>query len=94
MITVYNACPNGLYQLPPKDKGILQAFSGLFQVLTLESNFSRGKFTQTLNLVRRRNQDLTLEALAGAAVSAFNEVKSMVPGTKKNKLDETPNDEE
>ena len=56
-VPVDNAGPNGLYQFPPKDKGILQAFSGLFQVLTLESNFSRGKFTQTLNLVRRKNQE-------------------------------------
>ena len=69
-------------------------FSGLYKVVTVNNKFTRGKFSQVLKLVRRRNQDLTLEALAGAAVSAFNEAKSMVPGTKKNKLDETPNDEE
>ena len=56
-VPVDNAGPNGLYQFPPKEVGILQAFSGLFQVLTLENNFSKGKFTQTLNLVRRRNQE-------------------------------------
>ena len=56
-VPVDNAGPNGLYQFPPKNKGILQAFSGLFQVLTLENNFSKGKFIQTLSLVRRRNQE-------------------------------------
>jgi hypothetical protein len=56
-VPVDNAGPNGLYQFPPEEVGILQAFSGLFQVLTLENNFSKGKFTQTLNLVRRRNQE-------------------------------------
>jgi hypothetical protein len=28
-------------------------------VLTLENNFSNGKFTQTLSLARRRNQEST-----------------------------------
>ncbi len=57
-VPVDNNKPNGLYEFPEGTE-LLKAFSGLFQVLTLESNFSRGKFTQTLNLVRRRNQEST-----------------------------------
>lgn len=57
-VPVDNNKPGGLYEFPSGTE-LLKAFSGLFQVLTLESNFSRGKFTQTLNLVRRRNQEST-----------------------------------
>lgn len=57
-VPVDNNKPGGLYEFPEGTE-LLKAFSGLFQVLTLESNFSRGKFTQTLNLVRRRNQEST-----------------------------------
>lgn len=32
-------------------------FSGLYQVITVKSNFVRGKFTQTLQLMRRPNQN-------------------------------------
>lgn len=40
-------------------------FSGLYRVLKAESNFSRGRFVQTLNLIRLPNQenDPTTEAL-------------------------------
>jgi hypothetical protein len=57
-VPVDNGAPNGLYEFP-KGTGLLESFSGLFQVLKLESNFSRGQFKQTLNLVRRRNQEST-----------------------------------
>jgi hypothetical protein len=57
-VPVDNAGPGGLYEFP-SGTDLLKAFSGLFQVLTLENNFSKGKFTQTLNLVRRRNQEST-----------------------------------
>jgi hypothetical protein len=57
-VPVDNNKPGGLYEFPEGTE-LLKAFSGLFQVLTLESMFSRGKFTQTLNLVRRRNQEST-----------------------------------
>ena len=32
-------------------------FSGLYKVLTVQNNFSGGKFTQVLNLLRRKKQD-------------------------------------
>jgi hypothetical protein len=68
-------------------------FSGRYKVIIVTSKFSGGKFTQTLKLVRIRNQDLTLEGIAAAAVNVFNRAKSFVQGTEKNKLDETPTDE-
>jgi len=44
-------------------------FSGLYQVLQVENDFGNGKFTQTLKLVRKKNQDLTLESIASAVLS-------------------------
>lgn len=68
-VPVDNGKPNGMYEFP-EGKGLLERFSGLFQLITLESSFSRGKFLQTLNLARRINQvsatreggDITTEA--------------------------------
>jgi hypothetical protein len=34
-------------------------FSGLYQVITVKSHFTRGKFTQTLQMMRRPNQNQT-----------------------------------
>ena len=45
-------------------------FSGLYQVIKVENDFKDGKFVQTLRLARKRNQDLTLEAVAGALINA------------------------
>lgn len=36
---------------------LVPEFSGIYQVLTVESNFSAGKFTQSLSLVRSRGQE-------------------------------------
>jgi hypothetical protein len=44
----------------------IASFSGVYQVITVESNFQNGKFVQTLTLVRKRNSDLSLEAGASA----------------------------
>jgi len=41
-------------------------FSGVYQVILVENRFKDGMFTQTLKLMRKRNQDLTLSAIAGA----------------------------
>lgn len=54
-------------------------FSGLYRVLKGESFFQRGKFTQTLNLLRIRNQD----SPAGDGELAFKPeetTKSEIPG--------------
>jgi len=46
-------------------------FSGLYQVIKVNNEFKDGKFIQTLRLARKRNQDLTLEALAGSVISSI-----------------------
>lgn len=86
--------PDGFVKYPLGGFLPVGMFSGRYKVIIVTSKFSGGKFTQTLKLVRVRNQDLTIEGLAAAAVNLFNRAKSQVKGTDKNKLDETPNDEE
>lgn len=41
----------------PEDTMPVNAFSGLYKVLKVENSFSGAKFTQQLQLIRRRNQD-------------------------------------
>lgn len=86
--------PDGFVKYPLGGFLPVGMFSGRYKVIIVTNKFSGGKFTQTLKLVRIRNQDLTLEGLAAAATNLFNRAKSMIPGTDKNKLDETPNDAE
>jgi hypothetical protein len=64
-------------------------FSGVYKVITVKNNFSKGLFTQTLSLARKPGQDLTLESISSSIVSAFNEGKAFVEGTIANILDET-----
>ena len=45
---------------------LISEFSGLYQVQQVESNFSRGKFTQVLTLNRRLGQTTDKEAIAAA----------------------------
>lgn len=47
----------------------VEGFSGLYQVLTVKNNFRSGKFTQTLDLVRRRTQDPSSAAGPGGSIS-------------------------
>jgi hypothetical protein len=46
----------GLYDFGPTE--MIQEYSGLYKVYTLESEFSRGMFTQTLNLLRVPMQEV------------------------------------
>lgn len=55
-------------------------FSGVYKVITVRNSFSKGQFTQTLSLARKPGQDLTLENIGAALVSAFNDTKSMIAG--------------
>jgi len=48
------------------------AFSGLYQVITCRNNFRGGVFTQDLSCIRRRNQDIGIEA-TGSNVNIFEE---------------------
>jgi hypothetical protein len=48
----------GIYKSITGTGELVQAYSGLYKILQLESNFSGGKFTQTLSLNRQTNQEL------------------------------------
>ena len=51
----YNLNTGGM--IFPQDTVPVKAFSGLYKVNTVRNNFSGGKFTQVLSLIRRPNQD-------------------------------------
>lgn len=53
---------NGLLDFPELGNSPVGSFSGLYQVLFVRNNFSANKFTQELELVRRRNQDTDTNA--------------------------------
>jgi len=61
---------NGIYDFTDKgEKEVTSsAFTGLYKITQLESNFSGGKFTQTLNLMRAPEQstDFVIESAAKA----------------------------
>jgi hypothetical protein len=44
-------------------------FSGIYRVIKVENNFDNGQFTQTLELARNRNQDISIESVAGALIN-------------------------
>jgi hypothetical protein len=54
-------------------------FSGLYKVLTVQNNFSGGKFTQVLSLLRRKKQeDSNIAGVSG------DENKAVVSGPEGN----------
>lgn len=63
-------------------------FSGMYEVITVNNNFSGGKFTQELDLVRKQGQDLTIESLASSVVSFFNDKVLNTNGTPAQQIDE------
>ena len=48
-----------------------KAFSGLYQCVGVVSSFSSGKFEQTLSLIRRRNQETDVKAVASKSGNAL-----------------------
>lgn len=48
----------GIYKSITGTGELVQAYSGLYKIRQVESNFSGGKFTQTLDLMRQTNQEL------------------------------------
>jgi hypothetical protein len=68
-------------------------FSGVYQVHVVTNSFKQGRFTQTLDITRMRNQDLTLSNIKGALVSAFTGAKEALGkaigvGTEENRMGE------
>ena len=47
-------------------------FSGLYQVITVKSHFSKGKFTQTLQLMRRPNQNQAAQPEPSKTSTAYD----------------------
>jgi len=66
-------------------------FSGVYQVIVVENNFKDGVFTQTLKLNRKRNQDLTLESIAGAILSDLKGGRAVGEGTPANDIEPITN---
>ena len=48
---------DGYMKFPSLDSKPVSAFSGLYQVTLVTNSFSSGQFTQTLELIRRKNQE-------------------------------------
>lgn len=70
-------------------------FSGVYQVVSVENNFVNGKFEQTLKLIRKRNQDFSLESIAGSIISSLLGVgkKALNKGSLPNQLTPNANDQ-
>lgn len=49
----------------------IATFSGIYQVITVQNNFSKGKFEQTLKLARKRNSDISIESVASAVITSI-----------------------
>lgn len=64
----------------------VEGFSGLYQVLTVKNSFRTGKFTQTLDIVRRRNQDPKASALGspGSISGIVGSIQGQVQGALSN----------
>jgi hypothetical protein len=54
--------PDGYMEFPGMGFLPVRQFSGLYKVLFVSNSFREGEFTQKLELVRRRNQDIPSEA--------------------------------
>jgi hypothetical protein len=65
-------------------------FSGVYQVITVNNVFNKGQFTQELDLVRKRGQELgSLKDIASSVGGLFSDAKAMVQGSVANILDRT-----
>lgn len=53
----------------PEDTVPVNTFSGLYRVLKVTNSFSSGKFTQELQLIRRRNQDENVDEATADRIS-------------------------
>jgi hypothetical protein len=67
----------GAYEFGPTK--LINQFSGLYQVLTVESTFNRGRFTQNLTVVRRPGQSSDPSAASGAEVKLLQDNQNVKP---------------
>ncbi len=65
-------------------------FSGVYRTIYVTNHFKDGKFTQTLNLARLMNQDLSPTAIVSSLVGAAKSAGQAIGlGEDKNEMDPT-----
>ena len=67
----------GAYEFGPTK--LINQFSGLYQVLTVESTFNRGRFTQNLTVVRRHGQSSDPSAASGGEIKLLQDNQNVKP---------------
>lgn len=77
--------PNGMMEFPGMGSIPVKQFSGLYKVLFVKNKLRNGQFTQSLQTIRRRNQN---PAPGQAAVQATGAVQL---GSADNQISRTPN---
>lgn len=78
--------PDGYMQFPGLGLAPVKAFSGLYQVVEVISNFSNGVFEQNLKCIRRRNQETDIGTLFTKGGNAV-----IQEGTEENVIDPNEN---
>jgi hypothetical protein len=64
------------------DNKISSGFTGVYKLLMVDSEFSRGQFTQTLNLIRYMNQDFNLQEDRSYDQAEANRLSNHPPPTE------------
>jgi hypothetical protein len=67
----------GAYTFGPTE--LVNEFSGVFKVNQVDSNFSRGKFTQTLKMIRMPGQTTDTSKITGKAVPMVTAADKVIP---------------
>ena len=80
--TPFDYGDDGFMEFPAIGQQPVKAFSGLYQVIQVASSFSGGEFTQTLTLIRRRNQEIDMNAKGTKGGNSL-----IVQGKKENMID-------
>jgi hypothetical protein len=74
---------DGWMEFPGGGYAPVGAFSGLYQVTLVKHNFSKGVFTQELDMIRRPMQETEIKVPGVAGGNAI-----IVEGTPENKIDQ------
>ena len=67
----------GAYEFGPTK--LVNQFSGLYQVTRVENTFTRGRFTQTLILIRRAGQSSDPSAASGSEIKLLQDTQKIKP---------------
>lgn len=76
---------DGYMRFPGGGSAPVGAFSGLYRVVTVENNFSKGNFVQEIKATRRKNQEQEIKT---QAVTTGNKIIDTETATKENLIDE------